>query len=32
MLNFNIFVLEFENAIIIFEIKGLEFVHLQSFM
>ena len=32
MLNFNIFVLEFENAIIIFEINGLEFTHLQSFM
>ena len=32
MLNFNIFVLEFENAIIIFEIKSLEFIHLQSFM
>ena len=32
MPNFNIFVLEFENVIIIFEINDLEFVHLQSFM
>ena len=32
MLNFNIFVLEFENVIIIFESNDLEFVHLQSFM